>query len=169
MGFAKKLKDFMGIDEIDEDEDEEYEEEEVKTSSLIPKDKPIEIGAKVPAAPKAEVAKPEVPKSQTFAGTKYTNQFKLVVIEPSGFDDSPRLVDNLKAKKPVIINLESLDFNVAKTIFDFLSGATYALNGNVQKVANNIFLFAPENVDVSYNVNKKASEQVANAPKNPWK
>ena len=47
MGFAKKLKDFMGIDEIDEDEDEEYEEEEVKTSSLIPKDKPIEIGAKV--------------------------------------------------------------------------------------------------------------------------
>ena len=169
MGFAKKLKDFMGIDEIDEDEDEEYEEEEVKTSSLIPKDKPIEIGAKVPAAPKAEAAKPEVPKSQTFAGTKYTNQFKLVVIEPSGFDDSPRLVDNLKAKKPVIINLESLDFNVAKTIFDFLSGATYALNGNVQKVANNIFLFAPENVDVSYNVNKKASEQVANAPKNPWK
>lgn len=169
MSLREKLKDFMGIDEVDEDEDEEYEEEKVSTSSLIPKDKPIEIGgAKAPVVPKAEAPKPEVPKSQTFAGTKYTNQFKLVVIEPSGFDDSPRLVDSLKAKKPVIINLESLDFNVAKTIFDFLSGATYALNGNVQKVANNIFLFAPENVDVSYNVNQKASQQVANAQKNPW-
>ena len=42
-----------------------------------------------------------------------------------------------------------LETEVARKIFDFLSGATYALNGNVQKVANNIFIFAPENVDIS--------------------
>ena len=171
MGVFGKLKDFMGIEEgNDEDEEEYVEEEEMKTSSLIPKNDPIDVKVpKAPAATKPEAPKPEVPKSTTFSGTKYTNQFKMVVIEPTGFDDSPRLVDNLKAKKPVIINLENLDFNVAKTIFDFLSGATYALNGNVQKVANNIFLFAPENVDISYNANQKASQQVANQPKNPWK
>ncbi len=75
-------------------------------------------------------------------------QFKLVVTEPKSFDECPRLVDNLKSKKPVILNLEKLENETARKIFDFLSGATYALDGNVQKIANNIFVFAPENVDV---------------------
>ena len=55
----------------------------------------------------------------------------------------------MKGRRPVIINLEKLETEVARKIFDFLSGATYALNGNVQKVANNIFIFAPENVDIA--------------------
>ena len=75
--------------------------------------------------------------------------FKLMVIEPDGFEECPKLVDSLKSRKPVIINLEKIDSDTARKIFDFLSGATYALNGNVQKVANNIFIFAPENVDIS--------------------
>lgn len=74
---------------------------------------------------------------------------KLVVIEPKAFDESPELVNSLKDRRPVIINLENLDQEVARKIFDFLSGATYALNGNVQKIANNIFVFAPENVDIT--------------------
>ena len=77
------------------------------------------------------------------------NAFKLMVIEPDGFEECPKLVDSLKSRKPVIINLEKIDSDTARKIFDFLSGATYALNGNVQKVANNIFIFAPEKVDIS--------------------
>ena len=57
---------------------------------------------------------------------------------------------------------------MARKIFDFLSGATYALNGNVQKVANNIFLFAPENVNIDYNMNKKQAEAEGGI-KSPWK
>ena len=45
--------------------------------------------------------------------------------------------------------------DTAKKIFDFLSGATYALSGNVQKVASNIFIFAPENVDINSSVEHK--------------
>lgn len=74
---------------------------------------------------------------------------KLMVIEPASFEEAPRLVDSLKDRKPVILNLESLDQDVARKIFDFLSGAIYALNGNIQKIANNIFVFAPDNVDIS--------------------
>lgn len=172
MGVFDKLKDFMGIEEVDEDEEDEELEDEYKPSSIVPRTEPAEIKPAPRAAAAAvrpESAKPEVPKSSTYGGNKYTNQFKLVVIEPAGFDESPKLVDSLKAKKPVIINLENLETDVARKIFDFLSGATYALNGNVQKVANNIFVFAPENVDVSYNMNQKASVQAANQPKNPWK
>ena len=77
-----------------------------------------------------------------------TNAFKLVVIEPESFNECSKLVDNLKSRKPVIVNLEKLDSETARKIFDFLGGATYALNGNVQKIANNIFVFAPENVAI---------------------
>lgn len=80
-----------------------------------------------------------------------SEMMKLVVIEPSSFEESPKLVDSLKERKPVIINLEKIDSETARKIFDFLSGATYALNGNVQKVANNIFVFAPDNVDIASN------------------
>jgi len=61
----------------------------------------------------------------------------------------PKLVDSLKSRKPVIINLENIENDTARKIFDFLSGGTYALNGNVQKIAQNIFVFLPENVDVA--------------------
>ena len=65
-------------------------------------------------------------------------------------------------------NLENLETDVARKIFDFLSGATYALNGNVQKIANNIFLFAPANVDITYNPTQKSS--VSDSPvRSPWK
>ena len=88
-----------------------------------------------------------------------------MVIKPQSFEESPKLVDSLRAKKPVIINLEDLETDTARKIFDFLSGATYALNGNVQKVANNIFLFTPENVDVTYTNGAKREEAVS---KSPW-
>ena len=78
-----------------------------------------------------------------------TNAFKLLVIEPNGFEDCSKLVDELKTRKPIIVNLEKLDPDLARKIFDFLGGATYALDGKVQKIANNIFVFAPENVDIT--------------------
>lgn len=60
-----------------------------------------------------------------------------------------------------------LENETARKIFDFLSGATYALDGNVQKVANNIFVFAPENVDVMAGMEQNR----ANIPLNesPWR
>lgn len=79
-------------------------------------------------------------------------QMKLILLEPQSFDECPKIVDNLKSRKPVILNLEKLDADLARKVFDFISGAVYALDGNVQKVANNIFLFAPDNVDVLGNI-----------------
>ena len=98
-----------------------------------------------------------------------TAAFKLVVIEPSGFDECPKLVDSLKAKKPIIINLEKIETDTARKIFDFLSGATYALNGNVQKVANNIFVFAPENVDITAGNDNKGIFENDKKKNSPWK
>lgn len=102
--------------------------------------------------------------------TAARQQFKLVVTEPKSFDECPKLVDSLKSRKPVIINLEKLETEKARKIFDFLSGATYALNGNVQKVANNIFVFAPDNVDVLSNLGSEAGKrEVSSFGASPWR
>ena len=102
----------------------------------------------------------------TGAVNRITRPLNMIVIEPQKFEDCQKLVDSLKAKKPIIINLEKVESDLARTIFDFLSGATYALNGNVQKVSANIFLFAPENVDITA---KQDGAGFAESIKNPWK
>lgn len=75
-------------------------------------------------------------------------QVKVVVMQPDVFDDASIICDHLKGKKPVVINLESAEKDVARRIVDFLSGSVYALDGTIQKVSNSIFIVAPHNVDV---------------------
>lgn len=82
----------------------------------------------------------------------HTNaQLKVVVLQPEVFEDAQEICDNLKSKKPVIVNLEEMDVDTARRVIDFLSGAVYALDGNIQKVSNGIFLVAPYNVDIMGN------------------
>ena len=77
-----------------------------------------------------------------------TAQLKLVVMQPETFEDARDIANHLKSKKPVVMKLESVDREVARRIVDFLSGAVYALDGNIQKVSNGIFLIAPYNVGI---------------------
>ena len=134
MGVFNKLKDMIGIEEI---EDEEITEEEIEVEK-----------AKLVQAPAQQTPQRPQLQSRTFANTS-ANPFKLVVVEPKGVEECSKLVDSLRSRKPVIINLEKVESDAARKIFDFMNGATYALNGTVQKVANNIFIFAPENVDIA--------------------
>ena len=160
MGVSDAFKKQVGIEEINDDftEDElnsakeEIRREERKTSG----------GFQSKGAEQVKAIPME--KRVSIAGT---NAFKLVVIEPKSFDECPKLVDSLKGRRPVIINLEKIETETAKKIFDFLSGATYALNGNVQKVANNIFIFAPESVDIAANQDERGFEFGGN--KSPWR
>lgn len=162
MGVFGKFKELIGIEEID---DEEYYEEEP-----VEEKKPeVRQNSFTQPAPNKEGKDNRVINMQNNTSVnRITSQFKMVVIEPKTFDESPKLVDNLKAKKPVIINLEKLESDTARKIFDFLSGATYALNGNVQKIANNIFVFVPENVDVTSSVDQKSSSGYGEV-KSPWR
>jgi cell division inhibitor SepF len=76
-------------------------------------------------------------------------QMRVVVMEPNSFEEAQNIADQLKSRRPVIVNLENAEKMLAKRIVDFISGTTYALNGNMQKVGNGIFLFVPNNVDIS--------------------
>lgn len=77
-----------------------------------------------------------------------SSQFKVVVVQPENFNDAQDICDHLKNKKPIVINLEGLEKDLAQRIIDFLSGSVYALDGSIQKVSNEIFIVAPHNVDI---------------------
>lgn len=167
-GFFNKLKVLIGIEEIEE---EDSENNPLSSNSI--ERKPMDVrNSYAPSRTENREMKESkdnrVLQMQNKGSNSNTNQFKMVVIEPKSFDECPKLVDNLKSKKPVIINLEKIESDSARKIFDFLSGATYALNGNVQKVANNIFIFAPENVDVTASVDNKGID-FSGSPKNIWR
>lgn len=151
MGVFNKFKDLVGLEEYEEEE-MDYEEETYKQ----------------PHNPQRYNTSNVVPM-QNKTVKSITNAFKLVVIEPKGFEECSKLVDSLKSRKPIIVNLEKLESETARKIFDFLGGATYALNGNVQKVANNIFVFAPENVAIFAEGENKPYSFSGGEENNPWK
>lgn len=86
-------------------------------------------------------------------------QVKVVVVEPRFFEEVQGIADNLKNRRPVIVNLERADAELAKRVVDFVSGATYALNGSMQKVGQGIFLFVPSNVDIHNEVREQLEEK----------
>ncbi len=96
--------------------------------------------------------------------TSVQKQMKVIVVEPFSFDDAQHVADHLKNRKPVVINFENTEREIAKRMVDFISGTTYALGGTIQKVGNHIFLCAPNNVDVAYSPN----EELTNREFLPW-
>ena len=75
-------------------------------------------------------------------------QMKLVIMQPGNFEESRDIANHLKERKPIVVNLENVEKNISRRIVDFLSGAVYALDGDIRKVANQIFLITPCNVGI---------------------
>jgi len=75
-------------------------------------------------------------------------QVRVVLAEPASYDDAQAIADHLKAHRSVIVNLHRSPYDQALRVVDFLSGCVYALGGNMQKLGHNIFLCAPDNVDI---------------------
>ena len=93
-----------------------------------------------------------------------SSQFKVVIMQPESFEDARDICDHLKNKKPVVINLEEVQKECAQRIVDFLSGAVYSLDGEIQKVSAGIFIIAPSNVDIM----SEFKEEFKNKGVFPW-
>jgi cell division inhibitor SepF len=74
---------------------------------------------------------------------------EVMVIEPRTFDESVEIVDQLRSRKSVLLNLHLLDNEQSQRIVDFLSGATHAIDGHQQRIGDGVFLFAPSSVVIS--------------------
>lgn len=90
---------------------------------------------------------------------------KMVISQPTSFEQSEEICSLLKEKKSVIVNLEYVNKDVARRIVDFISGGVYALDGHIQKISNSIFLIAPMNYEIT---NEMAREEIKSKLSVSW-
>ena len=144
-----KVWDFLGMDVAEEEEEElldnneyayEEEEEEQEEKKLFGRRN------KVVNMPQAQ-------------------QIKMVISQPTTFEQSEEICNYLKERKSVIINLEYVNKDIARRIVDFISGGVHALDGHIQKISNSIFLVAPTNYEISSDM---AREEIKNKLSVSW-
>ena len=151
MSLLGKIMDSMRLSDDEDDYilDDDYEDEKPARKSIFAKkdndyyddydeeDEPPKF--RFPGRSSAKV----VPMKQPQHAAEFT------MIRPTSIEDSKEIGDYLLAGKAVVLNMEGLHMEVAQRIIDFTSGATYAINGNLQKISNYIFIAAPESVALS--------------------
>lgn len=127
MGFVDAVKDFVGFGEV-EYEDEVMEEVE-------------------------EVVEERTPlfsrRNKVVAIDKAQNQPSIVVVKPRCFNNSTEVADQIKQRRPVIIDVGNLDPEEARRVVDFIAGTVYGLNGDIQKVSGGIFVATPAAYEIS--------------------
>ena len=144
-----KVWDLFGVDPATDTEDEnEYEMEEYEPENEEVEEKRIwgKRNNKVVNMPQVQ-------------------QIKMVISQPTSFEQSESICDLLKEKKSVIVNLEYVNKDIARRIIYVISGAVHALDGHMQKVSNSIFLIAPYNYDIT---NEMAREEIKNKLSVSW-
>ena len=147
-GFVNKMLNVLGIDQGDEIDDEVYDDEnEVEEEEREYKEAPSFGWGK-----KSKVAM--LPGIQNV---------RVVISQPNSYDQASEICEHLKSKKSIIVNLEYVNKDVARRIIDFMSGAVYALDGNIQKISNSIFLIAPYNYEITNEVIKETVKEKANS------
>jgi len=132
--FLNKFKYFMGIEDLDMDEEyEEYEEYEGYGEELVTSTRSKQMNNKV-------------------VNIHTSGNMKLVVHEPLNYEDAPKIIDDIKIRKTVVVSLEQLEPEVKRQVFDFINGGLYSLEANIQKVTTDIFVLAPNNVEIDNNM-----------------
>ena len=91
---------------------------------------------------------PPVSRSDKVVNINTTTQLQVVLVKPEKFQDASAIADHLRDKRTVVLNLESTNKDVSRRMVDFLSGAAYAQEGKVKKVAVATYIITPYNVDI---------------------
>lgn len=124
-------------------------EQSVSSIRTIPREQPEYGGGGVTVQPRPAVVRAIQPVQNA----------KPHVVHPSSFPDAQEIGDRLKASQPVIVNLQGTDRELSRRMIDFCSGATYVLGGAMDKVADQVFLLTPSNVEVSAEEKRRLQER----------
>ena len=79
--------------------------------------------------------------------------YEVKVMEPRSFEDAATIVQHLRNRKTIVLNLHLLDKEQSQRTIDFVCGAAHALDGKPQKVGDLVFVFTPSNVTLSVDIN----------------
>lgn len=166
MNLKDRFKSLIGIDE------EDFFEEEIEVPNIEPQManttgsaftaptnvQPIE-------QPRQSLRAVEQQAKQTNKGqvsTMNTNTMmsKVIIREPKQYSDARNIADCLKESLPVFVNLQRLDKNVGRQVIDFLSGTIYALDGDIKRVGNDLFLCTPRSVETDGEVTESSNDEL---------
>ena len=148
VAIVNKVLDFLGVEtNAQEEYDEEYEYETVEVED------------------EEETEERGFFKRNKVVSMPQVQQVRMVITQPTSFEQSEEICGYLKEKKSVIINLEYVNKDVARRIIDFIAGAVNALDGHMQKISNAIFLVAPMNYDIASDL---AREELKNKVSVSW-
>lgn len=125
----ERVKDFIGITDLEED----YEEEEV-----------VSEGTDRNRNERMET----YTKRNNVIKVHSNTDMKVFICEPEKYEDCTKAVDEIKNRKVVVLNIEGMELEDQKQVFEFIKGAVYALEASIQKVSNGIFVLAPNNVQI---------------------
>ncbi|MBR0382274.1 MAG: cell division protein SepF [Eubacterium sp.] len=157
---AEKFLNMMRFNDDEEDEYyEDYEEYSDEDAALIdeaeeekeePERKPfISFRRKKKADPEPEATESETQSNVVpFNGIKEEGDI-VKVIRPQTFNEAQLVADYLKDGKTIVVNLEGIEIGQAQRIIDFIGGASFAVDGSLKAISNNIFIVAPGNIEVS--------------------
>lgn len=150
-----KLKDFVGISEQPEDEDEtDYEEMNWEKSSPQDRDQneeeePLNRRQREPLNLSTATSMGLNRSNVIGMPGINNNNAEVVVIEPHSFEEMPQVIQTLRERKSVVLNLNVMDPEEAQRAVDFVAGGTYAIDGHQERIGESIFLFTPSCVKVS--------------------
>ena len=116
-----------------------------KKASQPEEREPRDSGSRNPFSSRASKAAPAPSRSAAPRG----NANEVCIFKPSSIEDSREITETLLQGKAVVINFEGLHVEISQRIIDFISGSCYALDGNLQKISNYIFIATPNSVDIS--------------------
>jgi len=150
--FAQPYSDDDYEEEIDE-EMESFEEEEAQSAPRGRRTSPFESSQ---ASADTGASGASAAASASSAAPGFNGQIlnmnsgkqEVVLFHAKSFDDAGKAADELRKRKAVILNMENVDKALTRRVVDFLSGAVYALDGSVKKVALATYLFCPHNMTV---------------------
>ena len=140
--FFRKTLSFFGLAD---EEDLEVEEEK----RLPVRDRRETLKERTPDPESLSSRKPPRKKVSLISSARDTKKNRVFIAEPREFEEIQIIADNFKKEIPVIVNLQGVEPELSKRIIDFCSGLTYALEGDIKKVADRVFLIIPSNIEVN--------------------
>lgn len=77
---------------------------------------------------------------------------KIVIFEPRIYSDVKEAASHLLNSRAVVISFNRIDQTQAKRIVDFLTGTVFAINGDIERIGDDIFLCTPANFEIDGNL-----------------
>lgn len=83
------------------------------------------------------------------AKTSLNQISQILILEPDTNDEIAYIIDTLRAGVSVLINFSKMSPQEAQRSLDFLSGGTFAIDGDQTRIGEQLFIFTPSCVKLS--------------------